>query len=111
MKDANLMGKTMSNEVTKTTDISGCNFFNAAAANFKKIPGSRIAYWGSDSWLECFSGKKMNHYFASEGAVKTGNNERYVRFIWEVSADTIDIDSGWRKHPKGGDFRKPVWQS
>ena len=106
MKDANLMGKTMSNEATKTTDISGCNFFRAAAADFKKIPGSPIAYWGSDSWLECFSGKKMNHYFASEGAVKTGNNERYVRFIWEVSANTIDIDSGWRKHPKGGDFRK-----
>lgn len=96
----------MSNEATKPTNITGCNFFRAAAADFKKIPGSPIAYWGSDSWLECFSGKKMNHYFASEGAVKTGNNECYVRFIWEVSANTIDIDSGWRKHPKGGDFRK-----
>jgi hypothetical protein len=54
----NLKGKKMSNEATETTDHSGCNFFRASATDFKKIPGSLIAYWGSDSWLECFSGKK-----------------------------------------------------
>ena len=102
----NLKSETMSNDGTHISDTVEKHFFRASAADFKKIPGSPIAYWGSSSWLDCFSSEKMDHYLASEGAVKTGNNERYVRFIWEVSANTIGIDSTWRKHPKGGDFRK-----
>lgn len=45
----NLKSKKMSNETTKTTDNSGGHFFRASAADFKKIPGSPIAYWVSET--------------------------------------------------------------
>jgi len=81
-------------------------FYRASATDFKKIPGSPIAYWLSGKWLDCFSEKPMSDYVASEGAVKTGNNERFIRFLWEVSASRVGISNDWRKHPKGGEYRK-----
>lgn len=50
--------KTMSNETTKTTDNPGCNFFRASATDFKKIPGSPIAYWANDNVFFAFERSK-----------------------------------------------------
>lgn len=72
----------------------------SCASDFLKIPGSLIAYWVHK--IDLFSMKSLGDYYFSGGRSKTHNNEKYVRFYWEV-------DSGKRKwvpYANGGEFRK-----
>ncbi len=87
------------------------NFYRASASDFKKIPGSPIAYWVGKSFFSIFD--KMcplsNLTHVSEG-IKTGHNERFLRFWFEVGRNTSsnlkNLNSKWFYHHKGGEFRK-----
>lgn len=81
-------------------------YYEAIQDSFVSIPKSPIAYWLSDTFKNAFQKETLKAVLASEGAVKTGNNEKYLRYLWEVSCSTVSPDSNWRKHPKGGDYRK-----
>lgn len=74
--------------------------------NFEKIPGCPIGYWVSDAWLKVFSHETLKGKTISDGQTKTGDNNKYLRLIWEVSFKTIGKERKWVKHPKGGGFRK-----
>jgi type II restriction/modification system DNA methylase subunit YeeA len=73
---------------------------------FKKIPGSPIAYWASSTICKLFNRIKIEEFVHSQGSVKTGDNERYTRMHWEVSASRVGPELSWRSHPRGGEFRK-----
>jgi len=85
--------------------------YHAKSRDFGKIPSSAIAYWVSEKVLEVFSkSEPLGKYtFASEG-IKTGNNDRFMRFWFEISSNTSQIltlnNPKWRFHHKGGEFRK-----
>ena len=81
-------------------------FFRASTADFRKVPGSPIAYWLSKGLQNCFQRDSISTSLLSEGAVKTGDNAKFLRYLWEVSSRAIGATSAWRKHPKGGGFRK-----
>ncbi len=74
--------------------------------DFKKIPGSPITYWFSDALLNAFSSSTFGSFFQTEGQNKTTNNDKYLRFIWEVNANSIGISKKWLYCAKGGEFRK-----
>lgn len=78
----------------------------AASENFKKIPGAPIAYWVSDDEMKAFRYPLLSDFLTSDGSVKTGNNEKYIRYLWEVSSADVNPVNGWRLHPKGGEFRR-----
>lgn len=93
-------------------------FFRASAADFKKIPGSPIAYWVSESILKLFGEypNLANEIETREG-LTTGSNERFLRIWHEVELKNIGFNqennieakkSGKRYFPyiKGGDFRR-----
>lgn len=83
------------------------NFFRATAEDFKKIPGSPIAYWVSDAFSATFASlPKIADLTISDGQTKTGDNDRYLRLLWEVSATNVGKERKWVKHPKGGSFRR-----
>ena len=75
-------------------------------SNFSKIPGAPVAYWLSQNFIASFSYEPISKYAISDGQTKTGDNERYLRRIWEVSADTIGKHSKWVFIAKGGNFRR-----
>ncbi|WP_125682915.1 BREX-1 system adenine-specific DNA-methyltransferase PglX [Levilactobacillus yonginensis] len=75
-------------------------------ANFAKIPGMPIAYWIKAKTLEVFSQKLIKNYTISDGQTKTGNNSKYLRLLWEVSANQIGSSKRWVIHAKGGSFRR-----
>lgn len=81
-------------------------FFRASAADFKKIPGSPIAYWVSKRFIKIFSNEKIASITISDGQTKTGDNDKFLRMIWEVSRRSCGIQQKWVKHPKGGTFRR-----
>lgn len=89
--------------------INKSNLFNQTMQDdFKKIPGSPIAYWVSEKFVNPFVNAKELIYdiTISDGQTKTGNNDRFLRQHWEVSAHKVGEIGKWRQHPKGGTYRK-----
>ena len=84
-----------------------CGWFcRATAADFKKIPGSPIAYWVSNGVRDSFQRQKsFSEFFFSDGLTKTGNNDKYLRFHWEVSRANACDKEKYRICVKGGDTR------
>jgi type II restriction/modification system DNA methylase subunit YeeA len=96
-----------------------CNhLFYTAAADFKKVPGSPIAYWLSDRVLAIFaSTPSLDEKATPRQGLATSDNNRFVRAWSEVSLKRIGfgcadrksaLASGRRFFPfnKGGTFRR-----
>ena len=84
-----------------------CGFYyEQNTDNFSKIPGSPVAYWVSDAFFHAFDNKKIGDYAISDGQTKTGNNDKYLRLIWEVEQNRIGKKNKWVIHAKGGSFRR-----
>ena len=93
-------------ELPYSEDGNSIYYPNIAQKNFEKIPGAPIGYWVSDAWLSVFSNSNLKDITLSDGQTKTGDNAKFLRFLWEVSFKTIGVDNKWVKHPKGGGFRR-----
>ena len=86
--------------------LSGENRYTAQQSNFSKIPGSPVAYWVSDRIFDSFCRSKVDSIAFSDGQILTGDNEKYLRMLWEVEATEVRKDGKWMLHAKGGEFRK-----
>jgi len=86
-------------------------------ADFKKIPGSPVAYWASNELLSVFElGHPVSSACSTRKGMATGLNAEFVRKWHEVSRKTIGFDlsrdgaesSGlkWFPYANGGPFRK-----
>jgi hypothetical protein len=74
--------------------------------NFSKIPGSPIAYWVSEEFANLFKNKQIGSFAISDGQNITGDNEKFLKNIWEVDATKIGKGKKWATCAKGGSFRK-----
>jgi type II restriction/modification system DNA methylase subunit YeeA len=93
-------------------------FFEVAQDEFKKIPGSPVAYWVSDRIRTVFDEEsRLDSHAETAVGLFTCDNERFLRNWQEVSAREIGFGladrasanaSGFRFFPiqKGGGFRK-----
>ena len=81
-------------------------YFEVAADQFEKIPGSPIAYWASPSIIKAFQNPTFYQYTISDGQNKTGDNAKYVRFFWEVKLNGIGRNKKWFFYAKGGGYRR-----
>lgn len=81
--------------------------YQVTSNNFSKINGLPIAYWVSDAVRENFY-KNSSIYSISTSASQnvTGNNNKYVRFFWEVNNSIIGEGNRWIFYAKGGGYRK-----
>ncbi len=94
------------------------NFFWASAEDFKKIPGSPVAYWVSEVCRDNFANlPPISNLAPTSTGMKTGDNNRFVREWWEISSSGFQIDcyssdeslvssKKWFPYNKGGAFRK-----
>lgn len=91
--------------------------FRASAADFKKIPGSPIAYWVSSQVGSAFQEKKpIERYFPVIPGIRTGKDELFLRLWFEVSRNDTQFglsgseqmmpSTKWFPLHKGGSFRK-----
>lgn len=86
--------------------------------NYKKIPGSPIAYWASDNVLSAFeNGTPLGDIVKPKQGLATANNDRFLRYWWEVDfnkikfdahsvEDTKNSDYKWYPYNKGGERRQ-----
>lgn len=88
-------------------------FYRACSEDFKKIPGCPVAYWASENVKKIFvSQKLLSEYFELCQGLSTSDNNRFIRFWYEVKKNKISILNSSNKNPKwfplnkGGGFRK-----
>lgn len=91
--------------------------FYASAIDFKKIPGSPIAYWASGQLQNIFLDNTSiaEHYPLNPG-IRTGNDKAFLRLWHEVSnkhiqfsltdSSQMNYENRWFPLHKGGNFRK-----
>ena len=83
------------------------NFFRASAEDFKKIPGSPVAYWASNSVYELFRSSPLSEFVEFKEGITTGDNSAFLREWFEVSSARFGIGAKtWIPCNKGGEYRK-----
>ena len=98
--------------------VSGENRYVTEQDNFSKIPGSPVAYWVSETVRKDFSETTLNDLCPPKAGLSTADNDRFLRFFWEVDFNKIyflgksreDLkklgNKKWIPMTKGGNFRK-----
>lgn len=85
--------------------IKGKERYISNQLRFQKIPGEPIAYWISDQFANCYDNELLEKVAFSDGQILTGNNDKYLKLLWEVNAHDIESKK-WALHAKGGEFRR-----
>lgn len=91
-----------------TTDKSK-NFFRVSAEDFKKIPGSPIAYWANQNMLQAFECETMRNVAEPRHGLATSNNDLFLKQWQEVDYCKISTsckNKKWFPMNKGGSFRR-----
>ena len=92
-------------QLKETDFLAKKHFSTSCVADFLRIPGATLAYWVSNTFIENYE-----KYPALGGMIemsslnKTGNNEKFLRFWWEVAQ--LKIGDRWVFYSKGGNFRR-----
>ena len=75
--------------------------------NFEKIPGNPIGYWISQTDLNIIDSSDLiiDHADTRQGFA-TGDNNRFLRNIWEISRKKGTFFKKWIPCSKGGSYRK-----
>lgn len=93
-------------------------FYRASAADFMKIPEHPIAYWLTSDVYDYFSSNNsIGDSFSIFKGLSTGENEKFIRYWYEVSVDNIffncessqqskESSCVWYPVNKGGSYRK-----
>lgn len=91
-------------------------FFRVSAEDFKKIPGSPIAYWMGKKLSNAFNYQKLISFADARVGMATGRNDYYLRTWCEISQKNIGFllsrqeakqsTFKWFPYNKGGEFRR-----
>lgn len=73
---------------------------------FQRLPSAALAYWVSERVLSTFDADSISTLIEVEGKNITSDNERFLRFTWEVALDQRGRGRKWLLYSKGGVFRK-----
>lgn len=84
-------------------------YYETSTDNFSKIPGSPIAYWLNDNYLNIFNNEGIYKFCEIQEGLKTANNDKFIRCWYEVDSNKINVFNNekpkWFFHTKGGDCR------
>jgi type II restriction/modification system DNA methylase subunit YeeA len=92
-------------------------FYETNSDDFKKVPGNPIAYWAPKQIFDAFiEFSPVSDFLEPREGLTTGNNDKHVRFWFEVSNQKIGYNCSretarnsnvkWFPYNKGGELRK-----
>ncbi len=99
-------------KVLEAIENKNCGYFyEAEQKDFRRIPGSPLAYWLSNNMYNVFfEGKLLNQIGKPEQGMATADNGRFVRKWYEVAINKTSLRknaySKWIPYNNGGGFRK-----
>lgn len=85
--------------------------YSISQAKLKIIKSWPFIYWISDVFREKFGADTFEKYVDVKAGIQTSNNDRFLRFWWEVDMNNIsrshhDDKHKWVRYAKGGSFNK-----
>ena len=77
-------------------------------SKLKIIKSWPLIYWISDEFREKFGAVSLDNVFCPKAGLQTANNNRFLRFWWEVTSNKTEYKSQnyWITYSKGGRFNK-----
>lgn len=89
------------------SDISDSHVFTLPQSKLKIIKSWPFIYWISDEFREKFKKESVKDLLKNCQGLATANNNRFLRFWWELSSSDKKIDSDdWVYYAKGGPYKK-----
>jgi len=104
--DLNSAGQSADKGEVFRNQLQSGTAFKALNDDLLEIPGAPLAYWVSTALRRAFDGHKVGELTWGEGKNVTADNERFLRLIWEVNAESIGRERKWLIYSKGGPYRK-----
>lgn len=97
--------------------LAGENRYAADQSNFSKIPGSPVAYWVSDNFIQAFRNKTMGEVAKPRQGMATSDNNKFLRLWYEIAENKMCLNAAdeivaeqsgkkWFPYNKGGEYRK-----
>ena len=104
-------------KVIEALSNKSCGYFYEAEQNdFRRIPGSPLAYWATEAITEVFQNSKLLTEIAEpKVGLQTGNVNRFVRKWYECSLKNLNVSAKisdlqrigkWFPYCNGGAYRK-----
>jgi hypothetical protein len=90
---------------------SNQHVYSVQQSKLKEIKSWPFIYWISDEFREKFAGDSADQYMDIVKGLTTSNNERFLRFWWEIPSEEISKDytsdhCKWVPYVKGGPFKR-----
>lgn len=84
------------------------NAFNIREKYLKTIVGWPFVYWIGDNLRELFlKFSPLENYGNIKSGMRIGDNEKFLRFFWEIDNESItDTVNNWKYYNKGGEYNK-----
>lgn len=82
--------------------------YSIPQSKLKTIKSWPFIYWISDEFREKFGADSLDKFFYIKNGLQTGNNNKYLRFWWEIASDQRDFEESekWMLYGKGGPHNK-----
>ena len=93
---------------TLNSKLETLDYISIDQDKFLQIPSSPFIYWISDEFREKFKERSIETVFSPKNGLQTGNNNKYLRFWWEITSnkDYYNSQKKWILYSKGGPFNK-----
>ncbi|CEP97581.1 Eco57I restriction endonuclease [[Clostridium] sordellii] len=98
--------KCNTSQEKKNSILNAKNLYLANQLEFMDIPEFPIAYWVNKKIRDLFKQNLLEDSIITVGQNLTGNNDKFLRCIWELDKNNIGMDKKWLFYAKGGGFRK-----
>ena len=90
---------------------SNKHIYTLPQSKLKGIKSYPFIYWISDEFREKFGGKTVDDYIDVVKGLTTSDNNRFLRFWWEIPVENISKDykkdrKKWVRYVKGGPYNK-----
>lgn len=80
------------------------DYFIVEQKDLLVIKGEPITYWLSKEFIQLFSKDLLEKVVENAARTKTAENDKYLRFKWEVSQQKMNLD--WKPYTKGGEYTR-----
>lgn len=91
------------NQVLKeSTSVTTDYTYYSNQSSFKGLPGTPIGYWVPDNVIDIFKHPSLEETHDVREGVGTRNDERFIRYAWEVAVDEDERAPKWIQTDKAG---------
>ncbi|PNR88790.1 hypothetical protein X925_05000 [Petrotoga sp. 9T1HF07.CasAA.8.2] len=93
-------------EEKKREDYLSKYVFKVNKNVFTKVPRVPFIYWVDSDVVRTFENEPLEKFADARQGIATGNNNRFLRYFWEVRREDIKDGKKWVPYAKGGPYNK-----